>query len=385
MMTVLTRPEVSNGQGALNLYENGFYKTLKAPLQSMSWATLIHICGVLENFFSVPDQESYCNYLIKNDFISLLLNLVKKYLSEESFLLAAFSVLALIVRTLEGCSTFIALRGVPLITDLVEKHGDNEPLCASGLRVLASCSLDKSSFKELADKGVVDIVLKHIDTAKAELLAVLLEIVKNMTSDEVYVTMMEDRDVVSHFYGVLTRCSEYEEVMSGVTGSCMHMCTSQRSRSLFLQQELEVEVVQVMRQHSKSMTVQYYGAAVIFALMEETNLCEVLMEQDILSIVIPAMALLCEDAKAEKVLFAIFQRLLDNGDVHLEAEAFTELHFMEAVGKVLESNHADESTVVPALTSLTSLERRIPGFFEEVKEPVFFKAFSSCYLEETSQ
>ena len=212
-MVVLTTSTLCNGEGVKNLYVNEFYKTLKPFFNTVSFNTLIPIFHILENFFTVPQVDDYRNYLIKNDYISILINSIKKYIDQESFLVAAFPVLALIVRTLEGCSTFIALRGVPLITDLVRNHHNNESLCASGLRVLASCSLDNSSFKELDAKGIIEIVLEHIDTARPELLAVLMEIVKNMTSDEIYGKKMEDANVIPHFYGVIKRYPEEEEVI----------------------------------------------------------------------------------------------------------------------------------------------------------------------------
>ena len=78
------------------------------------------------------------------------------------------------------------------------------------LAMLAVDSLKAYVKTGMTNKGIIAIVLEHIDTAHPELLAVLMEIAKNMTTDEVYARMKEDA-------GVVERCGEEEAVMSGVT------------------------------------------------------------------------------------------------------------------------------------------------------------------------
>ena len=360
------------------------YKKLKKPFKSVSWETMIPICGVLRNFFDLPDSDNYCNYLIKNDYISVLLNAVRSNIEVEPFLTAAFSVLELIVRSVDGCGTFLALRGVPEITELVCRHKDNEALCAAGLRVLASCSLDKSSFKELVDKGIIDIVLQHIDTAGPQLLAVLLEIVKNMTGDAEYAQKIEDAGVVEHFSGIFDRYGENEEVMVGLSGSCMHMCYSERSKTVFLNDEVVSKLLKVMATHAASRDIQYFGSSTIVAMMTFSEICEMLMESGILSILIPAIALLAENAAAQTVLFDILQRLLAAEGCEFTAESFNDYHFLVAVGKSLDAHSENESIVIPVLTTLVEVERRVKNYYAEVEDISFFKAFAKCYRADLS-
>ena len=72
LMVVLTNSTLCNGEGVKNLYVNEFYKTLKPFFNTVSFNTLIPICHILENFFTIPQVDDYRNYLIKNDYISIL-------------------------------------------------------------------------------------------------------------------------------------------------------------------------------------------------------------------------------------------------------------------------------------------------------------------------
>ena len=80
---------------------------------------------------------------------------------------------------------------------------------------------------------------------------------------------------------------------------------------------------------------------------------------------------------------------LDPPITHEEALAFTaasfnEHHFLAAVGEALAVHHAEEAVVIPILTALLAVSRRVEGYFSAVEDASFFKPFASCYVVEKS-
>ena len=105
---------------------------------------------------------------------------------------------------------------------------------------------------------------------------------------------------------------------------------------------------------------------------------------EVLPVLIHAVSLLAEDAEAQLVLFAVIQRLLDEEALAFTAASFNEHHFLAAVGEALAVHHAEEAVVIPILTALLAVSRRVEGYFSAVEDASFFKPFASCYVVEKS-